>query len=326
MAIGAAIGSATGAFFGDKAGDILGKKFGEWTNDLRQYDLPNKIMSYMTGASNLISGVKEKRSFSLSRAASEFRGGGNITGLSDTQTRALAADTQRTESMGNRFAENRLGYLGRYQFGAAALADVGLIDKDKLSKAKKAGFKGGQKKFLSNNENWLTEGGKQGFLKNAEMQDRAFVKLSNLNIKIGKKTLGLKNNSAESIAGYVKAAHLKGTGGANKLFKNGIDNFDANGTSAAKYANDGVMAIRRVANTTTSRISRSSISSTPGLTKASKNVGTGLSSNINPIEGKNIINSKDDKKVTVIINDKSVEQDVKDRTIAHIASGGFMAM
>ena len=42
-AIGGVIGATVGAFLGDQAGQIIGKKFGEWTNDLRAYDIPGKI-------------------------------------------------------------------------------------------------------------------------------------------------------------------------------------------------------------------------------------------------------------------------------------------
>ena len=42
-AIGGVIGAMVGAFLGDQAGQIIGKKFGEWTNDLRAYDIPGKI-------------------------------------------------------------------------------------------------------------------------------------------------------------------------------------------------------------------------------------------------------------------------------------------
>ena len=41
--IGAVIGGVLGGLSGEKVGGIIGDKFGEWTNDLRRYDLPAKI-------------------------------------------------------------------------------------------------------------------------------------------------------------------------------------------------------------------------------------------------------------------------------------------
>lgn len=42
--VGTIVGGAVGAFLGDQGGQILGEKIGEWTNGLREYDLPGKVM------------------------------------------------------------------------------------------------------------------------------------------------------------------------------------------------------------------------------------------------------------------------------------------
>ncbi len=43
-AIGGVVGGAAGLFFGDQAGQIIGEKMGEWTTQLREADIPGKIV------------------------------------------------------------------------------------------------------------------------------------------------------------------------------------------------------------------------------------------------------------------------------------------
>jgi hypothetical protein len=43
--VGTVVGGVVGAFLGDQAGQIIGEKIGEWTNSLRDYDLPGKVMA-----------------------------------------------------------------------------------------------------------------------------------------------------------------------------------------------------------------------------------------------------------------------------------------
>jgi hypothetical protein len=46
--IGTVVGGVVGSFLGDQAGQIIGEKIGEWTNSLRDYDLPGKVMALWT--------------------------------------------------------------------------------------------------------------------------------------------------------------------------------------------------------------------------------------------------------------------------------------
>ena len=342
-AIGAAVLGAAGAFFGKDAGEIVGAKVGEWTNDLRKYDIPSRITSIFTslgksafgGATSFIkkaTGIDlspSKKPFDMISAAKTFRGGGKIKGLSDTQTRALAADTQRTESRGDKFAENRFGYAGKYQFGASALADVGLVDRERLKAAKASGYKGGQKKFLSNPDNWLIEGGKESFLKNSELQDRAFVKLANQNIEGGMRTKGLgRNSKPESIAAYAKTAHLLGVGGANDLFKSGHDGADANGTRGSKYAADGAKAIRVLAPALVgvSKLSNVSSNHSKSVVDMAKNAPSAMSIP-EMINSDSLMSSpKKSDDIKVVINDRSVDQGVGDRRINMLSNGGLSAL
>ena len=182
-----------------------------------------------------------------------FKADKQITGLTDAQTRAYAADVAKTESGGIVNKKNSFGFLGQYQFGADALADEGVIDKNKLLAARKMAGKGWYKKgmhkaFLEDSSNWNLEGGQEEFLKNKALQDRVFVSYTNKNIKRGmvSKAIG-KDSSAAQVAGYAKAAHLVGGGAANNLFINGVNKTDAYGTDARKYAQQGMAAITTLA-------------------------------------------------------------------------------
>jgi hypothetical protein len=170
-----------------------------------------------------------------------FAADGALPGMSAEQTKALAGDTAYTESRGNAKAENKYGYIGKYQFGADALSDQGLVDTDKLKSAKKASgdawYKGGQTSFLNDDANWKNKGGKAGFLGDEKSQDDAYLKYTKKNVEAGYKSGALTaSSSPEDIGAYAKAAHLKGVGGANKLFLHGEASTDANGTSTATYA------------------------------------------------------------------------------------------
>ncbi|QFY43022.1 hypothetical protein F6R98_10675 [Candidatus Methylospira mobilis] len=181
-------------------------------------------------------------------------GGDTITGLSDSQTRAFAANTMKSESGGDQRAVNQFGFSGQYQFGAEALAEEGLIDEKKMHAARNSMSSaewwkgGGHKRFLADNSNWTIAGGQEAFLADKQLQDKAFISFTNKNIARGIDAGAIsKNSSPEMIAAYAKAAHLKGAGGANKLFLDGKNSVDANGTSAKTYANEGAAAMRELA-------------------------------------------------------------------------------
>lgn len=177
-----------------------------------------------------------------------FAADGALPGLSVSQTKALASDTAYTESRGNKDSENKYGYIGKYQFGADALSDQGLVDTDALKAAKKKSgkdwYKGGQTQFLDNDKNWKNKGGKAGFLGDEKAQDDAYMSFTKKNIEAGFRSGALTYNSTpEDIGAYAKASHLKGAGNANKFFLHGQDSADANGTSVSKYASQARQAI-----------------------------------------------------------------------------------
>jgi hypothetical protein len=127
------------------------------------------------------------------------------------------------ESGGKYDAVNTLGYLGKYQFGAMALQDMGLVKK------------GTSLKGLDNPSNWNIEGGKQAFLSNAQLQEDTMLRYTKQNFKTLNR-IGVinKDSSPQEVAGYLAASHLLGPGGARELSKGNVG-ADAYGTSSATY-------------------------------------------------------------------------------------------
>lgn len=175
--------------------------------------------------------------------------GGNINGLNQQEMAGLAATLAQRESGGNQFIENKWGYLGLYQFGAAALTEVGLIDRKKYDEAIKQnpGIANGSdarahKAFLANPSNWTIPGGKDAFLMDKSMQDRALATMMNKN-KATMERKGIQFSSSADLAGMLLGAHLKGVGNAVKYKTKGVDAKDGLGTSISQYYALGSKAV-----------------------------------------------------------------------------------
>ncbi|WP_199155182.1 NlpC/P60 family protein [Chromobacterium sp. ASV23] len=167
------------------------------------------------------------------------------------------------ESAGKVNSDNKQGYYGQYQFGAEALVETGLVDREKydaaIAAAKKEYGKAWRKqwyakntglhaKFLEDESNWKTPGGLSSFLSDKALQDAKFVEYTNKQIQQGIKLKAINaNDSAERIAAFAGAAHLKGVGGASALFKQHKETRDGNGTSTTEYAQRAQNAINRLA-------------------------------------------------------------------------------
>jgi gas vesicle protein len=383
-AVGGVVGGAAGMFFGDQAGQILGEAAGFWFNELREADIPGKIMEawdtlvkdFKTGWDDIIKKaekafdwfgditdaanqyikektgidikakvgeaydtVKEdfllgwhdavakakkgiewaKENTTVGKAIARFTGDGTIRGMNKDQTKAFAEDVQRTESGGNQRAENKLGFIGSYQVGADVLADSGLVDLAKLKEAKrKSGnnwLSGGQTEFLNNSDNWLMDGGKEAFLNNIDLQNKTFLEGTNRNISVGMRSGALSRSaSAEEIGAYAKAAHLGGAGGANDYFLRGKDISDINKTNLSKYANDGMMAVRNAPVATASVPSPQvpAMPPPPPIAEA-------------PVLREPLGSGFDDRYVSLNVPQGEVGQNLSDRSIAHIVTGGIGA-
>lgn len=254
--------------------------------------------------------------------------GATITGLNAQQTQALTNDVKRTESKGSGGprAENAEGFIGQYQFGADALADSGLIHLDKLKSAKKAGSFN-QTDFLNDSSNWKIAGGKESYLGDTTLQDKAFIDFTNRNIKSGMVAGSIsKHDSAEKIAGYAKAAHIAGSGGANDLFLHGIDRADSNGTKASKYARDGSAAVASIKSPTVEAYmpvqtvnavsNKAPIVTVPTFAKPAPIVAA-------PVIPERMGSDNGNKGQTTTVTKGEVGQDVQDRKIAHLVTGGL---
>lgn len=194
-----------------------------------------------------------KRSVAVRRAVetgADYRQG-NIAGLDDAHTRALVASTAETESSGGRLdVVNGAGYMGRYQAGAGWLADAGLIrggaaavhaamKADGFRREYEWGESGGMTRFLRNEANWNNGLSYERYLASADVQDAAFKTNSDRSyrslLRKGVITAGM---SQDEIAGILKARHLGGEGAAAKAARGEAGPADSNGTTPLKYKND----------------------------------------------------------------------------------------
>ncbi|ANE54428.1 hypothetical protein [Methylomonas sp. DH-1] len=296
---------------GDKAGaaiDSVKGAAGKATSFVTEQakDVGNYLVKSSPKTMAAIEKVKGFGADAISKAANAFQGD-TPSGLTTAQFAALAADTRRTESSGKTTAENKYGYLGSYQFGAAALADAGLIDPAKLKAARKDG-RFDQKTFLANPANWLLSGGKDAFLADQALQDQTYSKYAGQLQKAGLRSGALSAGSTpEQIAAYIKAAHLVGAGGANDYFTRGRDRADANGTLASLYAKQGALAVASVSAPPVGLMPKAL--TIPQIAEAPKVIEP--------------LGSPEAKAFTVNIPSQDVGQSLSDRRIAHIASGGI---
>ncbi|MEP3430993.1 MAG: TIGR02594 family protein [Roseibium sp.] len=138
------------------------------------------------------------------------------------------------ESTNNYKAVNRLGYAGRWQFGALALIDAGYVKS------------GAKTRLLAESRWWRGTNGinsREDWLNNKNnCQDEAMVShtrrnyRSLLNNRDSRKVIEVILNNADkaALAGILATAHLLGAGGARKML-NGQDGQDANGVKGRDY-------------------------------------------------------------------------------------------
>ncbi len=166
--------------------------------------------------------------------------------------------------------DNGFGYAGAYQFGAQALQQQGLIKPGIETDYKKLGNTPAEraaahKALMNDDSNWTIPGGKQAFLNNKELQDRAFDNLSNSNFSAlskGNPPLITSASTPDQIAGYGAASHLLGAG-AVKAGR--INETDANGTRGASYFKGAAAAVNGAS---------TAVPNVPGKTGTDKTGGT----------------------------------------------------
>ncbi len=170
-----------------------------------------------------------------------------IIGLTDVQASQFAKAMRIRESSDNYRIINAFGYVGAYSMGAVALADIGYIDINQYKHASQAVKEGLNKAehlgFLKNKKNWAKYSYEE-FMNSSHIQDRAFIELSNLNIKRGFKNGVLKRGDHQRLAGFAAASHLVGYSNALKYYGINIDSNDRYGSTASEYAKLGEASIK----------------------------------------------------------------------------------
>lgn len=153
--------------------------------------------------------------------------------LSETQMDDLREAVKQRESSGNYSAVNDKGFVGAYQFGAAALEDLGYIEQGASQ----------QGNSVLTDPSVFT--GKDGidnleaFLSNESIQDQAFEQYAQLNLdRLTRQGTLTEESTAKEIAGSLAAAHLLGAGGARDL-----SSADAYGTTGYEYFELGATAV-----------------------------------------------------------------------------------
>ncbi len=166
-----------------------------------------------------------------------------IGSLTNTQVNILKKTIAQSETGGQSnpyTTENSIGYVGKYQFGAAFLKDMGYINKS---------ASGTNKQIIDNPSNWTGQNGitsKEVFFQNIDLQESLMDSMLKNNYSILNRS-GILDQSSDPAksAGLLMCAHLVGAGGAIKYVR-GTDSADANGTTASKYYQLGYECISGV--------------------------------------------------------------------------------
>ena len=151
---------------------------------------------------------------------------------------------------------NQSGFVGKYQFGAAALQDLGYlrtpIPKSTLSNSD-----------MNNNTLWTGKNGVESLddfkaNKNNVQESAMFENVKNNYVRL--KNLGVidaSTSTKEEVAGYLATSHLLGAGGARD-YSQGVNKTDGNGTGASEYYALGVGSLGGVVDNTPRALATSS--------------------------------------------------------------------
>jgi hypothetical protein len=180
------------------------------------------------------------------------------------------------ESGGDYNKFNSLGFLGKYQFGAMALEDLGFLKQGASKKVKKDGD---QNPVLNDPSNWKGGYNREKFLNDPRAQEEAFVKYTQANMRVLKNAGIITDKTSQSeLSGLLMAAHLAGANGVVKHFKSGgaRDPSDAYGTRLTDYLAHGRNAFNTSLENDVSLLARAM--GTPQATGVAPNQITGMDS------------------------------------------------
>lgn len=128
-------------------------------------------------------------------------------------------------------AFNSLGFIGKYQFGGAALVDAGYC------------IRGTTNKDLKHAEHWTGKNGvasRDLWFQNPSAQESAMDSNLRMNFKTLYNKKLLRNDSdKDHVCGCLMVAHLQGAGGCSQWLTGHYVKADANGTTCEKYYNYG---------------------------------------------------------------------------------------
>jgi hypothetical protein len=176
-------------------------------------------------------------------APTHSRGFGNGL-LSPDQSKALSVQLGYSESRNSYdpYPPNPLGYLGKYQMGAAALVDAGYIKPSAYEQ-----YGGSGNRVLMDKNAWTGKNGvgsREDFINNPSAQEDAHVTNTELIIQRGLKTGYIsKTDDAGTIGGKIMTAHLLGVKGAKNWLESGVGK-DANNVGGEVYFNRGKYAVQ----------------------------------------------------------------------------------
>lgn len=160
---------------------------------------------------------------------------------------------------------NQFGFVGKYQFGAPALSDLGYI---KVSQGRSP-----KNSDMDDSSYWSGKGGirsKQDFFNSAKVQEDVMFQNMQRNYNTMKRRgVITTGDTAERVAGLIAVAHLLGAGGAIKYAK-GVDGKDGNGTSGTAYYTLGANAVKSSVTATQAANAAANASVTTGTTPAQR--------------------------------------------------------
>lgn len=158
--------------------------------------------------------------------------------LSADQVRAYNTQIAWNESSWNYNADNRRGFLGKYQIGAAGLADLKYIKLDAYR------LYGDRAVYYPTS--WTGKDGinsKEDFLSNNGLQEKIMHEYTKLNYRYLTSNGAIKSgDDICTVAGMLGVAHLIGQGAA-KNWRRSAAGQDGNGTTGTTYFNMGRYAV-----------------------------------------------------------------------------------
>lgn len=163
-----------------------------------------------------------------------------INGFTMGETRAFVGALGQRESGNDYTVINSIGFVGKYQFGAAALETLGYCKPGTYSRGNRA---------LRDPAVWTGKNGAtsmEAWRRNeGNCQEIAIIENCNFNLRVLRRRGTIDDNDEKDhIAGLMCGSHLLGAGGMN-AWARGEGGADAYGTTGDEYYNLGREAIRR---------------------------------------------------------------------------------